>query len=93
MVLRPGRQVPFGASTGRHEAHELRDEEPKRYEGRGVREAVSRVEGEILRNARGMEADDQGSLTGASSASMERRGSGGSGRTRCWGLAAPWRGQ
>jgi enolase len=55
-------QVPSGASTGRHEAHELRDGEPERYAGRGVREAVSCVEGEILRNVRGMAADDQAEL-------------------------------
>jgi enolase len=55
-------QVPSGASTGRHEAHELRDGEAERYEGRGVREAVSRVEGEILRSVQGMEADEQGEL-------------------------------
>src|SRR3990172_138550 len=33
--------VPSGASTGRAEAHELRDEDPARYDGRGVLQAVS----------------------------------------------------
>ncbi|HEX7476343.1 MAG TPA: phosphopyruvate hydratase [Polyangiales bacterium] len=35
--------VPSGASTGEHEAHELRDEEPKRYLGKGVTRAVRNV--------------------------------------------------
>jgi enolase len=55
-------QVPSGASTGRHEAHELRDGERKRYGGRGVRQAVSHVEGEIQRAVRGQAAEDQAGL-------------------------------
>jgi enolase len=39
--------VPSGASTGRLEAHELRDNNPTRYEGRGVRHAVEHINGEI----------------------------------------------
>lgn len=35
--------VPSGASTGRHEAHELRDGDPKRYRGKGVRQAIEHV--------------------------------------------------
>lgn len=35
--------VPSGASTGRHEAYELRDSDPKRYGGKGVRKAVEHV--------------------------------------------------
>ncbi len=35
--------VPSGASTGSHEAHELRDGDPARYHGRGVRQAVANV--------------------------------------------------
>src|SRR5687768_1951998 len=35
--------VPSGASTGRHEARELRDDEPSRYGGKGVRRAVANV--------------------------------------------------
>ncbi|HEV2140488.1 MAG TPA: phosphopyruvate hydratase, partial [Candidatus Dormibacteraeota bacterium] len=41
--------VPSGASTGVHEAVELRDGDPKRYGGKGVRKAVANVEGEIAR--------------------------------------------
>ena len=38
--------VPSGASTGAYEAHELRDGDPKRYLGKGVRKAVDAVNGE-----------------------------------------------
>ena len=41
--------VPSGASTGQREAIELRDGEPERYLGKGVRKAVSHVNGEIAR--------------------------------------------
>src|SRR5678815_198787 len=39
--------VPSGASTGQREALELRDSDPKRYAGKGVRKAVANVNGEI----------------------------------------------
>ena len=39
--------VPSGASTGQHEAVELRDGDPIRYGGKGVLDAVSHVNGEI----------------------------------------------
>ncbi len=51
--------VPSGASTGRHEAHELRDGEPERYLGRGVRKAVAGVNEEIALALPGTEALDQ----------------------------------
>ena len=51
--------VPSGASTGAHEAVELRDGEKKRYGGKGVQKAVRHVEGEILEALAGMEATDQ----------------------------------
>src|SRR3989344_2863108 len=41
--------VPSGASTGAHEAHELRDGDTKRYGGKGVLKAVANVEGEIAK--------------------------------------------
>jgi enolase len=41
--------VPSGASTGEREALELRDKEPSRYGGKGVRKAVANVDGEIAR--------------------------------------------
>ncbi len=51
--------VPSGASTGEHEAHELRDGEANRYGGKGVRQAVEHVNDEIRGALLGAEADDQ----------------------------------
>jgi hypothetical protein len=45
--------VPSGASTGKREAAELRDGDPKRYGGKGVRKAVANIEGEIAEALRG----------------------------------------
>lgn len=42
--------IPSGASTGIHEAHELRDKDPKRFNGKGVLTAVASVEEEIAKN-------------------------------------------
>ncbi|MHC5264323.1 phosphopyruvate hydratase [Streptomyces sp. UC4497] len=53
--------VPSGASTGRHEARELRDGEA-RYGGNGVRRAVAHVTGEIAEAVRGLDATDQRQL-------------------------------
>ena len=51
--------VPSGASTGEHEAIELRDGDDGRYGGKGVRRAVDKVNRTIARALRGMEAADQ----------------------------------
>ena len=51
--------VPSGASTGAHEAVELRDGEKDRYGGKGVRRAVENVEGEIFEAIGGMDATGQ----------------------------------
>ncbi|PYV08951.1 MAG: phosphopyruvate hydratase [Acidobacteria bacterium] len=51
--------VPSGASTGKAEALELRDGDPRRYLARGVLNAVANVEQEIARALRGLEACDQ----------------------------------
>jgi enolase 1/2/3 len=51
--------VPSGASTGAHEAVELRDGDKKRYLGKGVLKAVEAVNGEIYDALRGMDAEDQ----------------------------------
>jgi enolase len=50
--------VPSGASTGRHEAHELRDGDPARYAGLGVARAVSNVRGELAAAVLGLHADE-----------------------------------
>ena len=54
--------VPSGASTGAHEAVELRDGDKARYGGKGVRTAVDGVNGEIDRALRGTDATDQGAV-------------------------------
>jgi enolase len=51
--------VPSGASTGAHEAVELRDGDKSRYGGKGVRKAVTAVETEILDAIGGLEATEQ----------------------------------
>ncbi len=51
--------VPSGASTGAHEAVELRDGDKARYGGKGVEKAVDAVNGEIFDALSGMEAGDQ----------------------------------
>jgi enolase len=53
--------VPSGASTGAHEAHELRDG-GKRYGGKGVKKAVEAVNGEIRSALQGYDARDQRGL-------------------------------
>ncbi len=51
--------VPSGASTGAHEAVELRDGDKNRYGGKGVLQAVESVNGEIYDALSGMDAEDQ----------------------------------
>jgi enolase len=55
--------VPSGASTGAHEAVELRDKED-RYLGKGVTKAVAAVNGEIFEALAGMDAEDQVEVDG-----------------------------
>jgi enolase len=57
--------VPSGASTGAHEAVELRDGDKTRYLGKGVTKAVQAVNGEILDAIGGMEAEDQTAIDAA----------------------------
>jgi len=63
VILETGAQgraaVPSGASTGEHEAVELRDKDPKRFLGKGVLKAVQNVNGEIRDAVRGFEAREQ----------------------------------
>ena len=51
--------VPSGASTGAHEAVELRDGDKSRYGGKGVQNAITAVETEILEAIGGLDAEDQ----------------------------------
>jgi len=57
--------VPSGASTGKHEAIELRDGDPNRYGGKGVLKAVSNVEKTIANHVVGMDISDQASIDAA----------------------------
>ncbi|MDA0269020.1 MAG: phosphopyruvate hydratase [Cyanobacteria bacterium] len=52
-------QVPSGASTGTFEAHELRDEDPSRFEGKGVLKAVENVETILAPELMGLNALEQ----------------------------------
>ena len=52
-------QVPSGASTGSFEAHELRDDDPSRYGGKGVLKAVANIEDKIAPALAGMDGFDQ----------------------------------
>src|SRR5512139_2694167 len=54
--------VPSGASTGEHEAVELRDGEKSRYQGKGTRKAAQHVSGEIAGAIKGMEATGQAEI-------------------------------
>ncbi|HET9418669.1 MAG TPA: phosphopyruvate hydratase [Chthoniobacterales bacterium] len=54
--------VPSGASTGEHEAWELRDGDKRRYGGKGVSHAVASVNEKIAREIRGLDARDQAKI-------------------------------
>ena len=54
--------VPSGASTGAHEAVELRDGDKSRYLGKGVTKAIAAVNGEIFDAVGGMDAEDQAQI-------------------------------
>ena len=54
--------VPSGASTGAHEAVELRDGDKSRWGGKGVEKAVQAVNGEIAGAVVGLDAEDQAEL-------------------------------
>jgi enolase 1/2/3 len=54
--------VPAGASTGAHEAYELRDGDGERYGGQGVRKAAGNVNDVIGPELEGMDADEQGDI-------------------------------
>lgn len=54
--------VPSGASTGQGEAWELRDGDPKRYQGKGVRQALAHITGPLAERLVGMNALDQAAI-------------------------------
>ena len=57
--------VPSGASTGKHEALELRDKDPKRYLGKGVQKAVQHIHRVMASKLLGMDALDQKAIDSA----------------------------
>ncbi len=57
-----GAAVPSGASTGAHEAVELRDGDKKRFLGKGVLKAVAHAEGELAAAVKGLDAGDPSAL-------------------------------
>src|SRR6187431_3775708 len=57
--------VPSGASTGEHEALELRDGEPSRFLGKGVQKAVDHIRDVIAPTLIGMDATEQAAVDGA----------------------------
>jgi enolase len=61
-VARGRAAVPSGASTGEHEALELRDGDKSKYLGRGVLRAVANVNGDIAKAVSGLDAADQRAL-------------------------------
>src|SRR6202795_188068 len=54
--------VPSGASTGAHEAVELRDGDKKRFLGKGVSKAVANANGELAKAVKGLDAADPAAL-------------------------------
>ncbi|MGH9611491.1 MAG: phosphopyruvate hydratase, partial [Bryobacteraceae bacterium] len=54
--------VPSGASTGEHEAVELRDNDKSRYLGKGTRKAVENILKKIAPEIQGLDADDQAGI-------------------------------
>ncbi|PJA55350.1 phosphopyruvate hydratase, partial [Candidatus Roizmanbacteria bacterium CG_4_9_14_3_um_filter_33_18] len=54
--------IPSGASTGKYEAVELRDSDPKRFNGSGVLKAVENVNTKILSAVAGLDAEDHKKL-------------------------------
>ncbi|MEX2263270.1 MAG: phosphopyruvate hydratase [Bryobacteraceae bacterium] len=63
--VRAAAQVPSGASTGKHEAVELRDGDPARYSGKGVRRAVENVERVLAPALEGQPVEEQAEIDGA----------------------------
>ena len=62
---RNGASVPSGASTGENEAWELRDGDPKRFNGKGVLQAVANINGPLNDAVVGLDANDQRAIDAA----------------------------
>ncbi len=66
--------VPSGASTGEHEAIELRDGDKKRYQGKGVLQAVESVNTILARELGGRDAGEQSRIDGLRNAQQRHAG-------------------
>ena len=75
--------VPSGASTGAHEAVELRDGDKARYLGKGVRQAVLNVNTEIADEIEGLDAENQRGIDAILIAQTGQRIKAVSARMRC----------
>src|SRR3546814_14236851 len=75
--------VPSGASTGAHEAMELRDGDKARYLGKGVLKAVGAVNGEIYDALSGIDAAEQLKIDRMMNARSEERRVGKGGGSTC----------
>ncbi len=71
--------VPSGASTGAHEAVELRDGDKSRYGGKGVRQAVENIEKILAPGLKGMDPRRQAEIDDPGWAP-----------TPCWAFPRPW---
>ena len=65
--------VPSGASTGEHEAWELRDGDKSRFGGKGVKKAVANVNNKIAPVLKGWDVHDQAKISAYGRRSMGRR--------------------
>ena len=81
--------VPSGASTGEHEAVELRDGDKGQYMGKGVLQAVANVNGEIAEALGGVDAADQRTLDARLIDLMAPPTRAGWARTRFWRFRWP----
>lgn len=83
--VRASAAVPSGASTGSNEAVELRDGDPKRYFGKGVRKVIAHIEGEIAEAFKGRDCAIRPRSTRRSSRSTARP------TRRVWAPMRCWR--
>jgi hypothetical protein len=82
--------VPSGASTGAHEAVELRDNDKARFDGKAVRQAIANVKGEIRDALIGQDPGERAKIDRMLLISTARLTRGGSARTRSWQTNAPF---
>jgi len=82
--------VPSGASTGAHEAVELRDNDKVRFDGKAVRQAIANMKGEIRDALIGQDPGEQAKINRMLLISTARLTRGGSVPTRSWRCRSRW---